>query len=94
MCACGLYIRVNDTAPKYTFIDHCHANASVNTQLKYFDANEKPALKTGDFPLIDCDSIIYNENDEDEWAKIPVFKDNFKCARLNLSSCLTFVVIN
>jgi hypothetical protein len=43
-------------------------------------------------PTVNCSQTIYNDNDVNEWNKIPIYQKYFKCARLNSSQCDTYVV--
>ena len=88
LCNCAVYIRVNDNNPSYAFIDHCGgASTSINNRFRYFNNSLKNDLKKKDvLPYLDCENEIENENDLDEWKKIPL-RFNFKCAKLKSSPC-------
>lgn len=93
MCACALYIRIDDSDPHYIFLDHCNGNPKAHANgLNYFDNSRVKAVSKGDIKKVDCSRTIYNDNDEKEWNKIPIFEKYFQCARLNSSPCETYVV--
>lgn len=69
--------------PRYAFIDGCEAKQELNTEFKYYDMQNKDALKTGIFPSLDCDkNWIFDEYDEEQWSSLETINRYFKCARL------------
>lgn len=98
MCSCALFVEasLNAFTKSYAFVDVCGANQEVNKQFRYFTTqNTQSLLESGDFPLINCNTLLVAENDESEWARVPVSFGVFKCARLRTSTpCDTYIVNN
>ena len=86
LCNCAVYIRVNDASPRYVFIDHCYAKPEINNKFKYFDESLVNELKTDSLPLLECNYTMQNDNNDTEWAQIPLTNNFFKCAKLVTSS--------
>ena len=94
-CVCGLYIRVNSASDMshLAYLDLCEQTSfDIQTELKfkYYNSitHETPAL----YSQMNCDHQIQNEDNEAEWAKVPLDHTHFKCARLKNDFCLTYVI--
>lgn len=44
-----------------------------------------------EFEFLDCSTNITNEDDAEEWKKVPISFDHFKCAKLD-SPCNRYMV--
>ena len=87
-CSCSLYIRVNNTDPHFAFIDFCQAEDGSLEHLK-FKHFKHPSDE--DYPTLDCDTVVRDPNNENEWKDVPVSFKYFKCAKL-ASICNNYVV--
>ena len=83
-CICAIYLRVDDSFPRYVFSDFCYGSSNTSLDFKYFDNDliNKDVLMRGNFPLLDCNKTINNENNETQWKQINFYQNYFKCAQL------------
>ena len=91
-CTCGMYMRVNKNNPHYVYIDFCEARKTDrrNLNLKYYN---QTMFENETFLDLNCSQRITNENDLDEWSRVPLENKHFKCANVSSEFCQTFVVI-
>ncbi len=77
-------MRVDDSFPRYVFVDHCYGKSNRSIEFKYFDNDliKKDVLTKGNFPLLNCNNTINNESNETHWEKIEKFRYHFQCAQL------------
>ena len=87
-CSCSLYIRVNNTDPHFAFIDFCQGEDGSMEDLK-FKHFKHPSDK--DYPHLDCDTVVRDPNNDNEWKDVPVSFGYFKCAKL-ASICNNYAV--
>ena len=96
LCPCALTLRATDaTYSRYMFVDYCSSNVDLNKSFKYFDESIKyeNALNNGNFPDIDCESTILNENDLG-YGEVNKSFNYFKCARImSKTKCPSYLVI-
>jgi hypothetical protein len=86
-----MYIRVNKADPHYVFIDKCEAKTvdKMNLKLKYYNDQ---MFEENKFLDLNCSQRISNENDLDEWKKVPLANGHFKCANVSSEFCQTYAV--
>lgn len=95
LCPCALTLRATDaTYSRYMFVDFCMSNPDLNKKFKYFDESVKyeSNLNDGNFPEIDCENTIQDENDLGNWGVNKSF-NYFKCARIKSNNnCKSYLV--
>ena len=96
-CNCAMYLKKERSV---VFIDFCDVMSTerllpVNNFYHSRIETNKKGLNAIDIFTNECHLLQpANENSETEWAKIPIFRRNFKCARLiGKNNYETFIVI-
>jgi hypothetical protein len=89
LCLCATYIRVLVKGTvHFAYINFCDLYSLKEDYLKfrYYNNNEF------NYPEINCDYVITDENEENEWKNVPISFGYFKCATLKSSNCKNYVV--
>ena len=95
ICACGLYIRVNqEDESHFAFVDICEqktVDIEEDLKFRYYNSHSFASLNFND---LNCSSQVDKEDDEKSWENVPLSYGHFKCAQLKseLNFCVTYVV--
>ena len=89
-CTCGLYVRVNEKKSHFVYIDYCNVqDVAANLNFKYY--NSETQRNRNLYEYMNCSTEFESEKNEN-WDKVPISFNYFKCARLITPFAETYLV--